>query len=290
MKKIKFYLVDVFAENKHEGNQLAVCIPDGSIEKDEMQKIAREINFSETTFIMSEKEENGGYDVEIFTPDSEIPFAGHPTIGTAHIIRNFLSDKNSSEVMLNLQVGQIPVSFKDQYAWMQQNPPIFSTQLDVETAAGILQINSEDVNTRYPIEIVSTGLPSIIIPLNSLEAVRRCRVEHHLYNEVLKEYGNANILVFTTETVHSENDLHARVFMFTSGHLEDPATGSANGNLAGYIVENQFFQNHKVSYKVEQGYEIGRPSLLKIEAEKVNNHFSIAVGGQIFVVAKGHWI
>ena len=288
---MKYFVVDVFAENKYEGNQLAVCIPEGKIvEQKEMQQIAKEINFSETTFIMSGLQHNGGYDVKIFTPDSEIPFAGHPTIGTAYIIRRFLEGDDDKEIKLNLKVGQIPVAFNEQYAWMTQNEPNFGAEIDVNTIAKILQIDTVDVNIDFPIQVVSTGLPSIIVNLKTLDAVKRCKINHRLYDEILEEIGNANILVFTTETVNPENDLHARVFMFTSGHLEDPATGSANGNLAGYLLKYNFFNSNEINYNVEQGYSIGRPSLLKVKAQKTDDKYLIQVGGRNFVVAEGKWL
>ncbi|MBD8006741.1 PhzF family phenazine biosynthesis protein [Bacillus sp. Sa1BUA2] len=286
----KFYIVDVFAENKYEGNQLAVCLPDENIEQEEMQAIAKEINFSETTFIMSGLKENGGYDVKIFTPDSEIPFAGHPTIGTAFIIQQLFEDHKAAEIKLNLKVGQVPVVLEDQYAWMTQNQPVFGTEFDSETIAKALQIDIEDINNDYPIQVVSTGLPSIIVNLKTLDAVNKCKVNHQVYDEMLEKVGDANLLVFTDETMHSENDLHTRVFMFTSGHLEDPATGSANGNLAGYLLKHNFFNKNNISYSVEQGYSIGRPSLLKVKAKKKDDNFVIQVGGSIFIVAEGKWL
>lgn len=287
---MKFYIVDVFAENKYEGNQLAVCLPDENIEQEEMQAIAKETNFSETTFIMSGLQENGGYDVKIFTPDSEIPFAGHPTIGTAFIIQQLFEDHKAAEIKLNLKVGQVPVVFENQYAWMTQNQPVFGTEIDVETIAKSLQIDIEDINNDYPVQVVSTGLPSIIVNLKTLDAVNRCKVNHQVYDEMLEKIGDANLLVFTEETIHPENDLNARVFMFTSGHLEDPATGSANGNLAGYLLKHNFFNKNNISYSVEQGYSIGRPSLLKIKAKKNDDNFLIQVGGSIFVIAEGKWL
>ncbi|RST59358.1 PhzF family phenazine biosynthesis protein [Siminovitchia terrae] len=288
--KMKFYIVDVFAKNKYEGNQLAVCLPDENIEQEEMQAIAKETNFSETTFIMSGLQENGGYDVKIFTPDSEIPFAGHPTIGTAFIIQQLFEDHKAAEIKLNLKVGQVPVVFENQYAWMTQNQPVFGTEIDVETIAKSLQIDIEDINNDYPVQVVSTGLPSIIVNLKTLDAVNRCKVNHQVYDEMLEKIGDANLFVFTEETIHPENDLHARVFMFTSGHLEDPATGSANGNLAGYLLKHNFFNKNNISYSVEQGYSIGRPSLLKIKAKKNDDNFLIQVGGSIFVIAEGKWL
>jgi trans-2,3-dihydro-3-hydroxyanthranilate isomerase len=287
--RLKFYIVDVFAESKYRGNQLAVLIPDRPINQSEMQQIAREINFSEITFIMPGLGEKGGYDVKIFMPDSEIPFAGHPTIGTAYVIQRFLEDGKNHEIKLNLKVGQVPVFFDEQTVWMTQNPPAFGPEIDIESIAGALQISTSDINTDFPVQMVSTGLPSIIVNLKTLDAVKRCKISHLAYAELLEKVGNANILVFTTETVNPENDLHARVFMFSTGYLEDPATGSANGNLAGYLLEYNVLTSQKISYRVEQGYSIGRESLIQVKAQKMDGQFSIQVGGRVFVVAEGKW-
>jgi trans-2,3-dihydro-3-hydroxyanthranilate isomerase len=286
---LKFYIVDVFAENKYGGNQLAVFIPERKMEPAEMQKIAREMNFSETTFVMSDLQANGGYDVKIFSPDSELPFAGHPTLGTAYVIKNLLDRSESSEIKLNLPVGQIPVVFENQYAWMTQNQPEFVANVEIDRIAAALQINRKDINTNFPIQVVSTGLPSVIVHLNSLDAISRCKINHRVYADLLKDIGDVNLLVFTTETVSPENDLNVRLFMPIQGYLEDPATGSANGNLAGYLLEHNFFNSNELNYRVEQGAFIGRPSLLKIKAKKTDNHYLIQVGGQVIVVSEGKW-
>ena len=129
MSGLMFYLVDVFGQEKYAGNQLAVFMNAGGLSTAEMQKIANEMHFSETTFILSSEKRNGGYDVRIFTPNSEIPFAGHPTLGTAYVIKHFMEDDKEDKVVLNLKVGQIPVSFKkdgdQEMLWMKQVPPIF---------------------------------------------------------------------------------------------------------------------------------------------------------------------
>ncbi|SFL92462.1 PhzF family phenazine biosynthesis protein [Salibacterium qingdaonense] len=284
-----FHIVDVFAEDKYQGNQLAVFQPDADISQEEMQQIAKEMNFSETTFIMSGRRGNGGYDVKIFTPDAEIPFAGHPSLGTAYVIRRFMEDHSTDQVLLNLNVGQVPVVFEGERGWMTQNEPAFHDVLDAARLADTLQISQADIEAAYPVQSVSTGLPSIIVPLATREAVDRCRVEHRLYDEILDEIGDANLLVFAPEPVHADNDLYVRVFMFTSGHLEDPATGSANGNLAAWLLQHSYFKNTNLHYKVEQGLPVGRPSLLHVAAEKESS-FSIQVGGHVFVTAEGTWI
>ncbi|KGM45627.1 PhzF family phenazine biosynthesis protein [Neobacillus niacini] len=286
---MKFFIVDVFAENKYEGNQLAVFIPERKMHTTEMQKIAREMNFSETTFIMSGLQDNGGYDVKIFSPDSELPFAGHPTLGTAYVINYLYDCSEGSEVKLNLPVGQIPVIFEDKYAWMTQNQPEFGANVEIDRISAALQINRDDINTDFPIQVVSTGLPSVIVHLKSLDAVSLCKIGHRAYADLLKDLGDVNLLVFTTETASPENDINVRLFMPIPGYLEDPATGSANGNLAGYLLEHNFFNTNEINYRVEQGAFIGRPSLLKIHANKTDDHYLIQVGGQVIVVSEGKW-
>ncbi|RPJ59800.1 MAG: PhzF family phenazine biosynthesis protein, partial [Dehalococcoidia bacterium] len=125
MQRSNFYIVDVFAEEKFAGNQLAVLRGGANLSPDQMQAIAREMHFSETTFIISEDKTDGGYDVRIFTPSAEVPFAGHPTLGTAHIIRSEILRDNPAEIILNLKVGRIPVKFEENISWMKQVSPEF---------------------------------------------------------------------------------------------------------------------------------------------------------------------
>lgn len=149
-----FYIVDVFAEEKYQGNQLAVLLPDSNLETKEMLQIAKEIHFSETSFIMSNKQGNGGYDVRIFTPDAEVPFAGHPTLGTAYIINRIMDNGNASKVVLNLPVGQIPVVFNGDTLIMSQNEPSFGIKIDqLEFVARVLNIQVEDIRTDFPIQL-----------------------------------------------------------------------------------------------------------------------------------------
>ncbi|CAM3038921.1 PhzF family phenazine biosynthesis protein [Paenibacillus sediminis] len=288
---MRYYVVDVFAEQKYQGNPLAVFLPDQECSKIEMQQIAREINYSETTFIMSGKKQDGGYDVRIFTPDREVPFAGHPTLGTAFIINQLLEQSQCDQVILNLGVGQIPVNITEEELSMEQKGPDFRTVIEQpEVMAEILQINVEDINCNYPIQVVSTGLPSIIVPLHTLDAVKRCSIHHEKFQAFIDHTVKAGVLVFAPESEKEENDLRVRVFMDDTGFLEDPATGSANGNLAGYLLEHNFYNTPKINLRVEQGYEMGRPSLIKVEAEKVGRQFRINIGGKVFLVAKGEWM
>jgi trans-2,3-dihydro-3-hydroxyanthranilate isomerase len=290
MKGLIFYLLDVFAEEKYAGNQLAVVRNAGALPSDQMQRIANEMHFSETTFILSEEKRNGGYDVRIFTPTNEMPFAGHPTLGTAYVIRHCLVNENLDKVVLNLEVGQIPVTFEkeenQEILWMKQIPPIFGETFDAISISQMLNLSLEDIDNNYPIQEVSTGVPFIIVPLKTLDAVKRVRINKEKHLELVKE-TQAETLVFSSETYKKENNLNARVFVELHGIPEDPAAGSANGCLASYLSQYRYFGADSVSARVEQGYEIGRPSLLHIKAENREGEIRVYVGGKVVMVANG---
>ena len=294
-KALMFYVVDVFAERKYAGNQLAVFANAGGVPARTMQKIARETNFSETTFIRSNKENNGGWDVRIFTPEEEVPFAGHPTLGSAYIIQQMLMRRKVNEVRLNLKVGQIPVQFKYQgknpsLLWMKQNAPIFGKRFDAGKTAKALGLKSTAIDRRVPVQEVSTGLPFIIAPLKSLDAVRRAIMNTPDFKSLLKGAKARCILIFCPRTYYKDNDLNVRVFAPFYGVPEDPATGSANGCLAGYLVKNRYFGTDVISVKVEQGYEIGRRSRLYLKARKTKGKIEVLVGGKVRLVAKGTFV
>jgi|SRR5438128_8989200 len=285
---MKFFIVDVFAEKKYQGNQLAVFVRDGDLSIDEMQQIANEMHFSESTFVTQATGDE--FEVRIFTPDMEVPFAGHPTLGSAFVIRELLGWSRGDRLVLNLGVGQIPVVFSNGTLMMEQKQPSFSVIIaDRSRIAEMLSIEVADLMPNFPVQVISTGLPSVIIPLKSMEAVSRCVIRHDRYQRFIDDTVKAALLVFAPETIKAENDLHVRVFVDDYGFFEDPATGSANGNLAAYLLEHRYFGKAALTYRVEQGYEMGRPSLLEVAAEKINSDFVIRVGGRVYPVAEGRW-
>lgn len=291
MEQKEFYIVDVFAEDKYKGNQLAVFLNCHDLTSKQMQDIAKEINFSETTFILSNEEQNDAYDVRIFTPNEEVPFAGHPTLGTAYVIKNNIQSKPTDRVNLNLKVGKIPVTFDhNELVWMKQNEPTFDNKFQPEEIANILSIDTSDIDTRFPIEDVSTGLPFIIVPLKDLQAVKKAKLNIDQYYKLIEKTRAKAILLFSPETYRNEHDINARVFTEYYGIPEDAATGSANGCLAGYLVKNRYFGEEQIDISVEQGYEIERPSLIKLKAEvDLNGKIQVTVGGKVVHIAKGVW-
>lgn len=295
MSKLTFYIVDVFAEEKYAGNQLAVFRETQTLSDIEMQQIAKEMNYSETTFILSEERRNGGYDVRIFTPEEEVSFAGHPTLGTAYVIQQAIISEPIETVILNLKVGQIPVTInysegRGDILWMKQIVPTFGQIFDTEQISEVLSIDKREIDTRFPIQEVSTGLPFIIVPLKTLYALKQAKINRDKYFELIRNAEAKAILAFCPETYSQENDLNVRVFADYYGVPEDPATGSANGCLAGYLVKCHYFGNDRINIQVEQGYEIGRPSLLLLRAEEKEGKIDVSVGGKVVMIAKGEFI
>jgi trans-2,3-dihydro-3-hydroxyanthranilate isomerase len=257
-----------------------------------MQEIAKEMHFSETTFILSEKKRDDGYDVRIFTPKAELPFAGHPTLGTAFVIRQELTNIHVKQINLNLKVGQIPVTIecndKDQeILWMKLRNPDFGDVHKSRQFAQILGLNHDDFEKHFPIREVSYGTFCFIVPLKTLDAVKRVQVNLGQFYEYITQTKAKTVLVFAKDTLHDKNDLHVRFFGHYLGVPEDPATGSANGCLAAFLVKYKYFGSDTIDIRVEQGYELDRPSLLLLKATEESGKINVNIGGKVFMIAKG---
>ncbi len=287
MSRMEFFIVDVFTVGrKYTGNQLAVYL--GNPPAALMQQLAKEINFSETTFVISDQPENGGYNVRIFMPEVEVDFAGHPVLGTAYVIQREIIGRPVDSLLLNLPLGQIPVAFSaDGVLWMRQNPPIFGPTFAAADLAQILNVDEADIDTRFPLQEVSTGMAFVLAPMVSLAAVKRARVNLDRLRAILGAHDAIAPAIFCAETLDANNDIHVRVLDDIYGAPEDPATGSANGCIAGYIIEHGYFGADRIAIRSEQGYQIGRPSLLHLEAERAGDEIVIRVGGRVEMVAQG---
>ena len=291
---MRFYIVDVFTESRLAGNQLAVFRDCTELSTSAMQAIANEMHFSETTFITSEEPSDGGYDVRIFTPNYELPFAGHPTLGTAYIIQSQIIRKPVKSVVLNYKVGQIPVTFSyrggtPDEIWMRQRYPAFGKTFDRRRIARILGLRTSDVDSKFPVQLVSTGVPFILVPLASLRAIKGIRIDQPALKKLFEESKTTLIFVFTRETYSEKNQLNTRGIGTSDTIPEDPATGSANGCLAAYLVKHRYFGKPEVNIRVEQGYEINRRSLLLLHAQETLKGIEINVGGRVQSVASGEF-
>jgi len=284
--------VDVFAEEKYAGNQLAVFRDEEGLPGELMQRIAKEMNFQESTFITGVDLDSLVFKVRIFTKERELPFAGHPTLGTAYVIQKAIVGRQVERVILDLKAGMIPVTFsyvdgEADVLWMKQLNPVFGETHPPEPVAEFLGLEPEDIDADWPIQEVSTGVPFFMIPLRTRDAVVRTRINREKLEAYTAGTEAKLPLVFCREPVNPENHLKVRMIGSTD---EDPATGSANGCLAGYLVKYRYFGGPKVDVRVEQGHEIGRPSLLYLRSEDRGEEIDVYVGGRNAMVAKGEFI
>jgi len=291
----KLYIVDVFAEEKYSGNQLAVITGAKGLSTEEMQKIAQEMNYSETTFITGGDESSVEYAVRIFTPVEEIPFAGHPTLGTAYVILKEVLQKNVFLITLNMKVGKIPVLIdykgdEPDLIWMEQPSPFFGKKVNPDQMARSLDLPQGAIHSLFPVEEVSTGFPFIVVPLKSLKYVQEAKIIQKRFEEVVSEYTAKAVLIFASETYSPKNQLNVRVFCPLHGIPEDPATGSANGCLAAYLVKHGFFESDEIDIRVEQGYEIGRKSLIYLRSQNNQGNIVVNVGGKVVMIARGELV
>jgi trans-2,3-dihydro-3-hydroxyanthranilate isomerase len=290
MTQLRMFIVDVFAEEKYAGNQLAVVTGGAALAPAAMQRIARETNFSETTFIVSDQPRDGGYDVRIFTPAAEIPFAGHPTLGTAWVLRNEILGQRQETVTLNLGVGQVPVSFtRDgdgrETVWMRAPRVDLGPRRPPEQVAGIVGLSVGDLDSRLPVQDASVGIAFTMIPVATLDAMQRARFNRAAYDRQT-DVRHAQFL-FSSQTYSAHNQFNARMFAEPFGVAEDPATGSANACLGAYLVRHQYVAGDRLDIRVEQGCEIGRPSLLFVRAERNATGAEVFVGGHVVPTFRG---
>ena len=259
------------------------------IETEMMQKLAREMHFSETTFITASDLENRTFKVRIFTPEGELPFAGHPTLGTAYIAQKILLKKKVKELTLDMKAGKIPVSFnyngeEPGVLWMKQLPPVFGATHPVEKFAEFLGLKPEDFDIEYPIQEVSTGVYFYIVPLKTRDALKRVKIDFEKLSEYSRDKKAKWPFMFCSEPENPENHVKARMI---ASFTEDPATGSANGCFAGYLVKHRYFGEDKIDIRVEQGAEVNRPSILYLKAEEKGDEIEVQVGGKVAYVAEG---
>jgi trans-2,3-dihydro-3-hydroxyanthranilate isomerase len=284
----RLHIVDVFARQKYAGNQLAVVESNGDLSDAEMQAVADEMNYSETTFVESRE---SPYRVRIFTPEAEVPFAGHPTLGTAHVIREQVADGRPDEVVLDLNVGEVPVELRErdgsETLWMTQQPPAFGETLGPEPLAEVLGLSLDQLDTDWPVQAVSTGLPTIIVPLVDRAALEAIDLDRAAYERVTGDRDEKLVHAVCPDPREDANDLAVRMFSPHYGVPEDPATGSANGCLAAYLARHAYFGSGSVDVSVEQGFEMGRPSILHLRATDRGDTVDVEVGGQVVDVARG---
>ena len=293
MQKLHYHHVDVFTQQRFGGNQLAVFLdPPPAISTELMQSIAREMNFSESTFVFPPRDNRSDFRVRIFTPGKELPMAGHPTVGTAFVLQHTGRIPAQGTVRFEEGVGIISVALADGgsgvTATMEQPAPQFGGVVaDRETLARSLSLDPSQIRSDVPAEIISCGVPYIYAPVQNLDAVKTAHPRTDILETLREACGVGEVFVFTTETERSEATVHGRMFAPFFGITEDPATGSAAGPLGIYLVRNGLAKPG--AYICEQGFEMGRPSLINIEIKREGETYTrIAVGGHSVYIGEGY--
>ncbi|OGI40058.1 MAG: hypothetical protein A2140_03710 [Candidatus Muproteobacteria bacterium RBG_16_62_13] len=287
-----FYIVDVFAERPYTGNQLAVILDADGLTDETMQQVAAEMNYSETTFVTSAPERDGGFRVRIFTPARELAFAGHPILGTAWVVHHHLAPNATGPVRLNITAGQISVAFESSadhrdVVWFLAPPVLLGPTCAREPIAAALGISAADIETKAPVQQLSAGTSAMIVPLRSRNALRRSRLDLEAFAPLASEGFPPLVYLFCPETHDPENDFSARFFFEAHGVREDPATGNGAAFLAAYLLEHRVFPGTALSLRIEQGYEIRRPSLVLLRARMVGRSREVSVGGHVIPIAQG---
>jgi trans-2,3-dihydro-3-hydroxyanthranilate isomerase len=293
--KIKFHTCDVFTDKPFGGNQLAV-FPDAlNIPEDRLQAIAKEFNFSETTFVYPPNNAANTKRVRIFTPGGELPFAGHPTIGTAvalGMIGDITLTGAETKIIFEEVVGSIQVTIrsvngKPTFAQLTAAKlPEFSERVPApHTLAAMLTLTREEIlDSQFQIQFVSVGYPFLFVAVKNRETLKRIRVN----TTVMEEFQLKEVYVFTPDAEQPDFHFRARMFAPLLGITEDPATGSAAAAFAGYLAAKDPLQIGTLKWSIEQGFEMGRPSLLFIEADKKNGKTTaVRVGGNTVMMTEG---
>jgi trans-2,3-dihydro-3-hydroxyanthranilate isomerase len=294
----RLFIVDVFSAQRYAGNPLAVVIaPNGALSDATMQQVAAEMNLSETTFVAPAPDAGGSHGVRLYTPAREIAFGGHPILGTAWVLRHRadLPFGHDQPVQLRLQVGVVPVHFETQagdaageVAWFIAPPRVLGARVAADAMARALGLAPADIDsTLGPVQQVSSGTSACIVPLRSLDALRRARLDLTAFAPLAAQGLAPLVYLFCRETRQPGHDLSARFFFEAHGVREDPATGNGAAFLGEYLLEHGGLGRGELSLRIEQGHEMLRPSLVRVRARAVDGGREVQVGGAVVATVEG---
>jgi trans-2,3-dihydro-3-hydroxyanthranilate isomerase len=299
MARVHFFTLDVFTDRPFGGNPLAVVLDAEWLGGEQMQAIAAEFNLSETVFVLPPAKAPGAKKLRIFTPRTELPFAGHPTVGTAFLLAKLelvQLDPADPVIVLEEAVGNVAVN-----VLFGPDGPI-ATQMSVprmpelgpepppaQALAAMLSLSIDDLLPDFPPIAYSCGVPFLFVPIRDREAIARARIRSDLWEKTLSQWWASGVFVFTFDTETPQAQVHARMFAPAFGIVEDPATGGAASALAGYLCDMQG-RDGSFHWRIEQGFEMGRPSLIELEAVKSGGRITaVRVGGRSVPMSEG-WI
>jgi trans-2,3-dihydro-3-hydroxyanthranilate isomerase len=299
MPRFRFVTADVFTDQPFGGNQLAVFPDATGIPEHRLQDVAREFNFSETTFVYPPSDRAHTRQVRIFTPGTELPFAGHPTVGTAHVlaeIGEIALTGETTRIVLEELVGPVPVTIRAEagrptYCALavaklpEEGPPAPSR----EALARALSLETDDLlDGEWEPRAWSCGVPYLFVPVRDIAAVARSRVNADAWERTLAGTWAPETIVFARAGERPGSDLHGRMYAPGFGITEDPATGSAAAAMAGYLAKRDTRRDGTLRWRLEQGFEMKRPSILDIEADVERGRITgVRVGGATVLVSEG---
>jgi trans-2,3-dihydro-3-hydroxyanthranilate isomerase len=300
--RARYLTADVFTDRAFGGNQLAVFPDASSIPEALLQSIAREFNYSETTFVFPPTDGRHTRRLRIFTPATEMPFAGHPTLGAAHVLAatgelaltgeetRFVFEEQAG--LISVVIRALPGAALFQQLSAPRLPEIGPPPPPRDRVAEALSLEADALRDgAWAPQAVSCGFPFLFVPLRDRAAVARARVRLDVWDTVLKDQWASALFVFSQDPELPGSHIHARMFAPGQGVAEDPATGGACVALAGYLGARDTRSDGTLRWRVEQGFEMGRPSLLDIEADKRHGAIvDVRVGGQAVIVCEGSLI
>jgi trans-2,3-dihydro-3-hydroxyanthranilate isomerase len=295
----KFHTADVFTDTQFGGNQLAVIVDARGLTTEQMTAITREFNFSETVFVLPADDSAHTRRIRIFTPGAEIPFAGHPTVGTAFVLAStgeIELNGDETRIVFEEGVGPVPVLIrsrngKPEFAQLTaaKIPERSSQAYDVATVAAVASLTVDDIDTDgvHAIEAWSAGLYYLFVPVRTPGALARARIKTDLWEKSLRDSLAPDVYLFV-EDDESPEIIRARMFAPHFGVPEDPATGSAAASFGGYLAARSSVKDGTLRYTIHQGVEMGRPSLLELEVDvDGGNVTAVRVGGASVLVTSG---
>jgi trans-2,3-dihydro-3-hydroxyanthranilate isomerase len=300
LRKVAFTMVDVFTSRRFGGNQLAVFTDAAALTPLEMQALAREMNFSESTFVTAAEVSGALRRVRIFTPQREIPMAGHPTVGTTWVLAsrgNIALDSASVDAILQLGIGPVTVSIetadgKPAFVWMTHHAAeLGAIRRDRVRIAKALGVSAADIRDDLPIQIASTGIPFIFVPLKTLDALARCAPNEAALGKLFKAGEPRLPIHMFVANASGEFGVRARMFApHTDGIPEDPATGGAAAPFGAYAARHGLIDASGATFTISQGVEMGRPSDIRVEVRRrVDGSLGIRIGGRCAIVASGEF-
>ncbi len=295
--RLDYHLLDVFTDRQFGGNPLAVFPqPPPDLSPTLMQRIAQELNLSESTFVLPPADPANDSRLRIFTPLAELPMAGRPTVGAAYALASLgrvRTLKAQTTLVFELGVGPISVTIDadkqgiPDKVWMRQPIPQFGEVYhDRRAIAEMLSLQESDLRGDAPVQVLSSGLPFLYVPVAGLAAMARIQLRHDRWNALLAGSPAQNVFVTTTETIEPASSAHSRMFAPALGVAEDPATGSASGPLAAYLLRYGLADSSDMIS--EQGFEMGRPSIIHMRVERSGDDItSVAIGGNCVMMGSG---